>query len=49
MEIITLIQNKTIKINDEQQNKNISHICEDVTGLKIGDKINGIINWKNRF
>ncbi len=40
-----------IKIIDTiyDQNKKITHICENIYDLKIGDKINGKINWQNRY
>ena len=43
------INDKEITIIDTiyDQNKIISHICEDVSDLKIGDKIKGKINWNN--
>jgi len=31
------------------QDKNITHTCEDVKDLKIGDNIKGKINWQNRY
>ena len=31
------------------QNKIISHVCDSVSGLKIGDKIKGKINWLTRY
>ena len=46
-----ILNNNEIKIIDTiyDQNKIITHICEDIKGLKIGDKIYGKINWQNRY
>ena len=46
-----IINEKEINIIDTiyNQEKNISHICENINGLKIGDIINGRINWQNRY
>ena len=45
------LNDKEINIIDTiyDQNKIISHVCEDVSGLKIGDKIKGKINWQTRY
>ena len=46
-----ILNEKEINIIDTiyDHEKNISHISEDVNSLKIGDKINGKINWQNRY
>tara|TARA_B100001013_G_C24595827_1_gene436711 strand:- start:494 stop:1186 length:693 start_codon:yes stop_codon:yes gene_type:complete len=46
-----IFNDKEIKIIDTiyDQNTNIKHICENIYDLKIGDKINGKINWQNRY
>jgi len=45
------LNDKEINIIDTiyDQNKIISHVCEDVSDLKIGDKIKGKINWQTRY
>jgi len=46
-----ILNEKEINIIDTiyDLEKNITHICEDIKSLKIGDKINGKINWQNRY
>ena len=46
-----ILNEKEINIIDTiyDLEKNITHICEDINSLKIGDKINGKINWQNRY
>ena len=46
-----ILNEKEINIIDTiyDHEKNITHICEDINNLKIGDKINGKINWQNRY
>jgi len=46
-----ILNEKKISIIDTiyDYEKRILHICEDNHELKIGDKINGKINWQNRY
>mgnify|MGYP000894200121 CR=1 FL=1 len=45
-----IINEKEINIIDTvyDHEKNITHICENINGLKTGDKIIGKLNWQNR-
>ena len=46
-----ILNEKEINIIDTiyDDEKNIIHICEEINGLKISDKIHGKINWQNRY
>tara|TARA_B100000029_G_scaffold447564_1_gene469423 strand:- start:3329 stop:4018 length:690 start_codon:yes stop_codon:yes gene_type:complete len=46
-----LINNNEITVIDTVYNpeKNITHVCENISNIKIGDKITAKIDWNQRF
>jgi misacylated tRNA(Ala) deacylase len=40
---------KVLRVEINRETKAITHILEDVNGLKIGDAVKGEINWERRY
>src|SRR3990170_1384861 len=43
------VKRKVLRVGINRETKEITHILEDVSGLKAGDAVKGEVNWERRY
>ena len=43
------VKRKVLRVEINRETKEITHILEDVSGLKAGDAVKGEVNWERRY
>src|SRR3990170_1263961 len=47
--VIQGVKRKVLRVEIDRETKEITHILEDVSGLKAGDLVKGEVNWERRY
>src|SRR4030065_2655993 len=43
------VKRKVLRVEINRATKEITHVLEDVSGLKVGDVVKGEVNWDRRY